>query len=486
MIIDPVILVAGALLLVVLLLVLALYSRQRGVKSALDRLETRIDEQGKRSDGLSTQLGERARGTEDVIRRLDRDLRDQQAQGQQALLKELAGSKQGQQQTIHELQQSLLERFGQLREGLEQRHSEALKTLHTSLQGGVDRVQEQVTIALKANSDDLGKRMLALTEATDKKLLEISGQVDRRLSEGFEKTNATFTDVVKRLALIDDAQKKITELSGNVVSLQEVLSDRSSRGAFGEVQLHSLVQNVLPPNGYAMQYSLSNGNRVDCMLFLPEPTGHVPIDSKFPLENYRRKMNPELPLEERKAAERTFVKDVRFHIDDIAAKYVISGETSEGAVMFLPAEAVFAEIHASHPELVEHAHKQRVWMASPTTLWAILTTAKAVLRDAATRHQVHIIQEHLGKLGEDFGRFQKRMDNLAQHIGQANRDVEEVHKSAKKITKQFGRIERLELENGQKELLDDSFEEEENGSEPPDTETPAEDKSQLSLGAPFD
>jgi DNA recombination protein RmuC len=222
------------------------------------------------------------------------------------------------------------------------------------------------------------------------------------------------------------------------------------------------------------------------MLFLPEPTGNVPIDSKFPLDNYRRKMNPELPPGERKAAERAFVKDVRFHIDDIASKYVISGETSEGAVMFLPAEAVFAEIHAAHPELVEHAHKQRVWMASPTTLWAILTTAKAVLRDAATRHQVHIIQEHLGKLGEDFGRFQKRMDNLAQHIGQANRDVEEVHKSAKKITSRFGRIERLELENGQKELLDDSFEEEENGVEPPDTEAPAEDKSQLSLGTQFD
>ena len=125
-------------------------------------------------------------------------------------------------------------------------------------------------------------------------------------------------------------------------------------------------------------------------------------------------------------------------------------------------------------------------MASPTTLWAILTTAKAVLRDAATRHQVHIIQEHLGKLGEDFGRFQKRMDSLAQHIGQAHRDVEDVHKSAKKITSRFGRIERLELENGQKELLEDSFEEEENGIEPPDTETPAEDKSQLSLGTQFD
>jgi DNA recombination protein RmuC len=358
----------------------------------------------------------------------------------------------------------------------------------------VDRVQEQVALALKGNADDIGKRMLSLTETTDKKLLEISGHVDRRLSEGFDKANSTFTDVVKRLALIDDAQKKITELSGNVVSLQQILSDRTSRGAFGEVQLHALVQNVLPPAGYAMQYSLSNGNRVDCMLFLPPPTGHVPIDSKFPLENYRRQMNPDLPAEERKNAERTFARDVRTHIDDIASKYLIAGETSEGAIMFLPAEAVFAEIHASHPDLVEHAHRSRVWMASPTTLWAILTTAKAVLRDAATRQQVHIIQEHLGKLGEDFVRFQRRMDNLAQHIDQAHRDVEDVNKSARKITRQFDRIERLELDKGEENLLeaaleDAALDEDENAAGQPEETDPVneeEQKPQLLFGPRLD
>ncbi len=490
---DPAMLIAAAVLAVAAVLALSLLARQREAGQTLHRLEARLDEQGKRGDSLSVQLQERSRSTEEVIRKLDRDVREQQAQGQQAVFKDLSDAREKQQQTIHELQRSLMESFGQLREGLEQRHSEALKTLHASLQSGVDRVQEQVTGALKTNADDIGKRMLALTETTDKKLLEISGHVDRRLSEGFDKANATFTDVVKRLALIDDAQKKITELSGNVVSLQQVLSDRTSRGAFGEVQLHSLVQNVLPSTGFAMQHSLSNGNRVDCMLFLPQPTGNIPVDSKFPLENFRRKMNTDLPAEERKNAERNFARDVRTHIDDIASKYLVAGETSEGAVMFLPAEAVFAEIHGNHPDLVDYAHRNRVWMASPTTLWAILTTAKAVLRDAATRQQVHIIQEHLGKLGEDFVRFQKRMDNLAQHIDQAHRDVEDVNKSARKITRRFDRIERLELESGEEisldAALDEALDEEENGAElldEPKSVSEEEHKSQLLFGPRLD
>jgi DNA recombination protein RmuC len=491
---DPAMLIAVATLAAVAVLMFSLLARQREAGQTLGRVETRLDEQGKRNDALSAQLNERSRSTEEVVHKLDRDMREQQTHGQQAVFKDLADAKEKQQQTIHELQRSLIECFGQLREGLEQRHSEALKTLQASLQSGVDRVQEQVTGALKSNADDIGKRMLSLTETTDKKLLEISGHVDRRLSEGFDKANATFTNVVERLALIDKAQKEIAELSGNVVSLQQVLNDRTSRGAFGEVQLHSLVQNVLPPTGFAMQHSLSNGNRVDCMLFLPPPTGHVPIDSKFPLENYRRKMNPDLPAEERKNAERNFSKDVRIHIDDIASKYLIAGETSEGAIMFLPAEAVFAEIHANHPDLVDYAHKSRVWMASPTTLWAILTTAKAVLRDAATRQQVHIIQEHLGKLGEDFVRFQKRMDNLALHIRQANQDVEKLHISSKKIARHFGRIERLELDKGEESVLDAALEDavlddEENDVEPLEEPNPVseeEHKPQLLFDSQFD
>lgn len=435
-------------------------AQQQNLENAVTRLDARLDEQSKRGDLLGQQLREQGRESEEVVRKLDRDLREQHTQSQQRLTEQLAAAKQDQQQAVQALRETLLERFGELKQGIEQRHGEGLKALNDNLRGGIETLQRQVAAALDRNAQETGRRMEKLTESTDKRLQEISGQVEKRLTEGFEKTTATFADVLKRLALIDDAQKKITELSTNVVSLQEVLADRTSRGAFGEVQLHGLVSNVLPESSYAMQFSLSNGSRVDCMIFLPEPTGNVPIDSKFPLDNYRRKMDTSLSDADRKVADREFVRNVRTHIQDIAAKYVIPGETANLAVMFIPAEAVFAEIHGHHRDLVDEAQRAHVVLASPTTLWAILTTAGAVLKDAATRKQVHIIQEHLGKLAIDFERFQKRMGDLAKHIDQAHRDVEHVNTSARKITSRFTRIERLELGEGEPESVIDAEAEE--------------------------
>jgi DNA recombination protein RmuC len=202
----------------------------------------------------------------------------------------------------------------------------------------------------------------------------------------------------------------------------------------------------MPPEHFALQHQLKNDTRVDCMLFLPEPTGNVAIDAKFPLESYQLLANNKLAESERRSAEQQFRLDIKKHINDIAGKYIIQGETADGALMFIPAEAIFAEIHAHYPELVDLSHKKKVWMASPTTLMAILTTARAVLKDAATRKQVHVIQQHLAELSKDFERFQKRMDNLAKHIDQAHTDVEEVHQSSKKITGKFIKIEKVELE----------------------------------------
>jgi DNA recombination protein RmuC len=284
-----------------------------------------------------------------------------------------------------------------------------------------------------------------LTHTTDERLKEISGQVEQRLAAGFEKTTATFTDIIKRLALIDEAQKKITELSTNVMSLQEILADKRSRGAFGEVQLTALLRNVLPEAHFAVQHSLENGKRADCILFLPEPTGNIVIDAKFPLENYRRMLDKHITELDRRAAEQQFRIDIRKHIQDIAEKYIIPGVTADGAMMFIPAEAIFAEIHANYPDLVEESQRARVWLVSPTTMMAILTTARAVLKDAATRKQVNIIQEHLRFLAKDFDRFQKRMDNLAKHIVQAHDDVKDVQISAEKITNRFGKIEKVEI-----------------------------------------
>ncbi len=331
------------------------------------------------------------------------------------------------------------------RETFDARQLESLKIQQDNLSQGMSDVRKQVTDTLVQNGNDLGKKLETLTRSTDERLKEISTQVDKRLSDGFEKTTATFADVVKRLVLIDEAQKKITQLSNNVVSLQEVLADKRSRGAFGEVQLNALVRNVMPENSFSFQHTLSNSMRVDCMLFLPEPSGNIAIDSKFPLESYRKMTDIENADSDRLLAEKQFKKDIKKHIDDIANKYIIEGETSDGAVMFIPAEAVFAEIHAHHYELVESAYRARVWLVSPTTLMAVLTTARAVLKDSATRKQVHLIQEHLVALSKDFSRFQTRMNNLSKHIEQASKDVNDVNTSAKKISSRFEKIEKVEL-----------------------------------------
>ncbi|HTM64622.1 MAG TPA: DNA recombination protein RmuC [Gammaproteobacteria bacterium] len=345
------------------------------------------------------------------------------------------------------MQEAIVEKFSHSRIENMQQMMEALKMLHDTLQKSVLDNRLQVKEALGDYAKEMGNRVNELTKTTEGKLREINHQVEKRLAEGFEKTNETFGDVIKRLAFIDAAQKKITELSSNVVSLQELLNDKRSRGTFGEVQLSALIQNMIPEQHFSFQHQLSNNRRPDCMLFLPEPTGNIAVDAKFPLENYRTMIDSSLPESERIQAERQFKIDIRKHIQDIADKYIIPGETSDGAVMFIPAEAVFAEIHAHHSDLVEFAQKAKVWLVSPTTMMAILTTARAVLKDAATRKQVHEIQKHLHHLSEDFERFQIRMDNLAKRIAQAHADVEQVHISSRKISSRFGQIEKADLDD---------------------------------------
>ena len=360
-------------------------------------------------------------------------------------------------------------------EAFEQRHRGMLTDLHDGLakQGdrlgaaltdNSDRLRNSTAEELKQTRDTLHALRLALsenlgqsreamlvklTETTqaltakiDERLEQISGKVNERLDEGFKKTNETFTNVMTRLATIDEAQKKIETLTGSVVSLQELLGDKRSRGAFGEVQLEAIVRNALPETAFEFQYTFARGVRADCVLKLPEPTGLIAIDSKFPLENFERMFAE--GVERISAA--AFKLDLRKHIDDIASKYIIPGETSAGAILFLPAEAVFAEIHARHRDLVDYAQKKCVWLTSPTTLMAVLTTAQAVIRSVETRKQIHIIKDELHKLGADFGRFQSRMDNLAKHIEQAKNDVDDVHVSSRKISERFARIERVELE----------------------------------------
>ncbi|MFC1588887.1 DNA recombination protein RmuC [Pseudomonadota bacterium] len=366
------------------------------------------------------------------------DMRNEEQRRQfQNIESKMSDARDAQHYAMGEMQSKFEQRFGEMQHSIEKRLGEMSQ----------------------ANIEKMADANKQMQELLHQRLKEISGQVEKRLEKGFEKTTETFTDVVSRLAKIDEAQKKITELSTNVVSLQEVLSDKRSRGAFGEVQMAALVRNMMPENNFALQHTLSNGTRVDCMLFLPEPTGDLAIDSKFPLDSYKRMMDNELAESDRQAAERQFRQDVKKHIKDISEKYIIANETSDSAIMFIPAEAVFAEIHAHQPELVEESHRKRVWMVSPSTLMAVLTTVRAVLKDAATRKQVHLIQEHLVGLSKDFGRFKKRMENLSNHIRMANDDVKEVNTSAKKISSRFEKIEKVELEDQDHELLDQDLDE---------------------------
>ncbi|MBM3354174.1 MAG: DNA recombination protein RmuC [Betaproteobacteria bacterium] len=319
--------------------------------------------------------------------------------------------------------------------GLEQKHRQMLTDLHDGLTKQGDRLGGQFNELREAISGKL-----------DARLDQISSRVSERLDEGFKKTNETFASVMARLATIDEAQKKIDALTGSVVSLQELLGDKKTRGTFGEVQLEALVRNTLPTQAFEMQYTLANGARADCVLKLPEPTGLLAVDSKFPLENYNRMFEGKSDDPMRALAQKQFRLDIRRHVDDIAKKYIIPNETSDGAVMFVPAEAVFAEIHAYHQEVVDYAIAKRVWIVSPTTLMAVLNTARAVLKDRETKKQIHIIREALVRLGQDFRRFDERMKKLADHIRQAHQDAEDVQVSSRKISQQFQKIESAELE----------------------------------------
>jgi DNA recombination protein RmuC len=346
--------------------------------------------------------------------------------------------------------ETLTKRLGELSADLQSRHdqlrAEVLTKILEKLAEQNRAEQELIQTTLRNASAQLSASMELLSKTTDSRLEQISGKVSERLDEGFKKTNETFVSVMARLATIDEAQKKIDGLTSNVVSLQELLGDKRSRGAFGEIQLEALVQNILPPTAYEFQFTLSNGNRADCVLKLPEPTGMVAVDAKFPLENYHRMFETAFGDAERLQAQRQFRSDVKRHVEDIAAKYIIAGETSDGAMMFVPAEAVFAEVHAYHSEVVDFAMQRRVWIVSPTTMMAVLNTARAVLKDVETRKQVHIIKDELAKLGREFARFDQRMKKLADHIRQAHEDAEQVRVTSDKITRRFEQIERVELE----------------------------------------
>jgi DNA recombination protein RmuC len=269
-------------------------------------------------------------------------------------------------------------------------------------------------------------------------------RMEEGLSQSAQRQTVTLHDLRERLAVIDAAQKTITELSAQVVSLQDVLSNKQARGAFGEVQLADLVRSALPPSAYAFQATLTGGRRVDCLLKLPNPPGPIAVDAKFPLESWHGLRQAKEDAD-RIAAGRAFSVAILKHVKDIADRYIIPGETAESALMFLPSEAIYAELHANFPDVVEKSYRARVWIVSPTTLMATLNTIRAVLKDARMREQAGLIQKEVGMLLADIGRLGDRVGNLDKHFNQAVEDIRQIRISTDKVASRAERIEGVQL-----------------------------------------
>ena len=297
-------------------------------------------------------------------------------------------------------------------------------------------------------SRNLNKDFTALNEQVERRLIAINERVNERLDQNFEKTNKTFMNVIELLSKIDEAQKKIETLSTDIVSLQSILTDKKTRGIFGEVNLKHILTSVFGErndNIFRLQYTLSTGVIADSVVFAPEPLGTIAIDSKFPLEHYQLMVDKKLTPDLRENYERLFKQDMKKHIDAISSKYIIPGETANQAILFLPAEAIFAEINAYHQDIIDYAYKKKVWITSPTTLISTLTVVEMIIKNIERDKYTSIIHEELNKLGLEFARYKERWDKLARSIQTVNKDVENVSITTDKITKKFETINKVEV-----------------------------------------
>ncbi|MBT5316478.1 MAG: DNA recombination protein RmuC [Rhodobacteraceae bacterium] len=335
---------------------------------------------------------------------------------------------------------STLRKSGQSNGLAEQEMSLLVKQLQ-ALSDGQERLSGGLHHVSEANAK-AQTNMLALME---QRLAQVQQQLSENMHGSARRTAQSLGDLQQRLATIDKAQENITKLSGDVLSLQDILSNKQTRGAFGEIQLHDIVIKALPQDSFTMQATLSNGRRADCIIHLPNPPGPIAIDSKFPLEAYEamRRASTEADLAE---AARQFRTALRKHIKDISEKYIIEGETADGALMFLPSEAVYAEIHANFPDLVRESFAARVWIVSPTTCMATLNTMRAILKDARMRAQAGSIRRELGSLYQDVDRLGTRVENLDRHFGQAAKDLSEIKISSEKAGRRARRLDNFDFE----------------------------------------
>ncbi|WP_338550129.1 DNA recombination protein RmuC [Roseovarius phycicola] len=310
---------------------------------------------------------------------------------------------------------------------------------------GLGDGQERLAGGLHHVSEAQAQSQTAMLQLMEKRLSEVSGQMNENLQGSARRTAQTLGELQQRLKAIDKAQDNITKLSGDVLTLQDILSNKQTRGAFGEIQLTDIVSKALPKDSYTLQATLSNGKRADCLIHLPNPPGPICVDSKFPLEAYEALRNATNDWEVNEAAKflRTSVKK---HIKDISEKYILDGETADGALMFLPSEAVYAELHANFPDLVREGFSARVWIVSPTTCMATLNTMRAILKDARMREQAGAIRRELGLLFADVERLGTRVENLDRHFGQAAKDISDIKISADKAGRRARRLDNFDFE----------------------------------------
>lgn len=318
----------------------------------------------------------------------------------------------------------------------------------------LSRFEVNITKEIGDFKSELSKEIISdftkIDNAIEIRMDNINKKVHERIDQNFEKTNKTFTDVIARLSKIDEAQKKIDNLSTDIISLESILTDKKSRGIFGEVNLNNILSNVFGEKNdklYQLQYKLPNETIADSVIFAPNPLGLIAIDSKFPLENYRVMVDKNESDTNRSIAYKQFKLDVKKHIDAISSKYIIPNVTSDSAMMFIPAEAIFAEINAYHTDLIDYAYKKRVWLVSPTTLISTLTMILMVIQNMERDKYANIIHEELNKLGLEFTRFKDRFDKLSRSIQTVNKDVESFQITTDKIKKKFDSISNVEIQN---------------------------------------
>ncbi len=341
---------------------------------------------------------------------------------------------------------------GQIATLMEQRLGEVQVNMHENLAKVQRSTGENLASMQQKMTDTLATQQLQMQEnlanmqmRTGQALNEMQEKLNASLSGNAKQTATSLTQLQERLQTIDKAQENITRLSGDVLSLQDILSNKQTRGTFGEIQLTDIVSKALPSDSYALQHTLSNGKRADCLIHLPNPPGPIVIDSKFPLEAYELLRNAETQGQLNEAA-RMLRTSVKKHIKDISEKYIIEGETADGALMFLPSEAVYAELHANFPELVREGFAARVWIVSPTTCMATLNTMRAILKDARMREQAGAIRKELGLLYADVERLGTRVENLDRHFGQAAKDISEIKISADKAGRRARRLDNFDFE----------------------------------------